>query len=164
VDQFVILVIIGLISLVNWLIQRSAEQREKKRLERKALDGDDAEEVQADVFTAPRPVAENPGAEMRKLMEALGLPMEEPPPVLEPEPQRTFVEKAPPQLPAPSPVRTYRQPFSNPATARLARARPAVTTTSAPHPLAALLNNPSQLRQAIVLREVLGPCKSLQQH
>jgi len=157
-DQAVILVIIALISLVNWLMKRSAELREKKKLERQAdgtLETSPYREQPDDIDEPPlsRPIVD-PAAEMRKLMEALGLPMEEvAPPV---------VTERPPALPKPEPVvpRFTRRPSARPDLSP-ARKSAAVVVTRQPGPLATALSNPQTLRQAIVLRTILGPAKGL---
>lgn len=157
-DQVVILVIIALISFVNWLMQRSAELREKKKRERQA-DGtpetspyrEQPEDVEAPLPS--RPMAD-PSAEMRKLMEALGLPMEDvAPPV---------VTERPPPLPEPEPAvpRFTPRPTSRPDFAP-AKHSPPVIVSRPIGPLAAALRNPQSLRQAVVLRNILGPAKGL---
>jgi len=98
-EQLVILLVIGAISLVNWLLQRSAELREKRKLERQGGPAGAPPLPR----TGPPPVARggdpdaeaDPAEAMRKLMEALGLPVEEAPPKI---PQRG---QAPPPLPVP---------------------------------------------------------------
>lgn len=155
-DQVVILVIIALISFVNWLMQRSAELREKKKRERQA-DGtpetspyrEHPEDVEAPLPS--RPVTD-PGAEMRKLMEALGLPVEDvaPPVVIE----------RPPPLPEPVVPRFTPRPTSRPDFAS-AKPAPPVIVSRPIGPLAAALRNPQSLRQAVVLRNILGPAKGL---
>ena len=51
-EQLVLLVVIGLISLVNWLMQKAAEKREQAQLERQAK-----RESKRNVYTQPAPAA-----------------------------------------------------------------------------------------------------------
>ena len=103
-EQVVILVFIGLVSLVNWLIKRSADLREKRKQEESRTgipEGNpwlSPQENNSPETLRPRPAAD-PAAGMRKLMEALGIPPEDQPPVVAhaPEPKR---EPSLPPLPA----------------------------------------------------------------
>ncbi len=158
-EQLVILVIIGLISLVNWLMQRSAEMKEKRRLEKAAQQGEPPEPL------VPEPSyetqEERPDEAMRKLMEALGLPVEEAPPPL-PRP-------APPTPAEPPPI-VVRPNFSH---KRLAeppqevfvhevsqvtqpRRGPATVAVAKPSRFRTLLSTNEGIRDALVLSEVLG--------
>lgn len=157
-EQFVILVVIALISFINWIIQRSAELREKKKLEQKNLGIPEGNPYQQAEAPEPLPAPANrepadPAAEMRKLMEALGIPLEDPaPPVV--TRQQPPVE--PPPLPAAPP-----QPV--PAPRRLPLPPQSTTSSTPPRqgPLAAALRSRTSLRNAIVLREILGPPRAL---
>ncbi len=152
-EQLVILLVIGIISLVNWLMQRSAEIRERRKAEagRLGIPGGNpfqpAEEQPA-TTTAP---AKDPAREMRKLMEALGLPLEdEEPPVhreLPPAPELPPLPASPPKAPAPKPA--VQMPAFVP------HAPPAARSA-----LAQALRSRDGVRQAIVLREILGPPKA----
>lgn len=150
-EQLVILVIIGLISLVNWLMQRSAELREKRKLERKSLgipEGNPFQEQQPAEETER--LDPDPAANMRRLMEALGLPMES-----EPAPPRKRSEDLPPPLPPPPTAAPSKPAFRPHRTAQV---------PAAPAPASALsqaLKQRGSLRQAIILREILGPPKGL---
>jgi hypothetical protein len=151
-EQLVIIVIIALISLVNWVMKRSAEIREARRQERERLgipEGDPFH-PEREVVAKPVPSTVGPPAEMRKLMEALGLPMEE---SKLPEP---VFEETPPPLPAP--VRpTIFAPRAS------LRPQPPLTPPPPPpsSPLVEALHSRDRLRQAIILREILGPPKAL---
>ena len=78
-DQLVLLVIIGLISLVNWVMQKAAEKRELAKLER-----EEREAGKQSVYRQPPPKqrtaerrARSPQQDpLKELMEALGLPPE----------------------------------------------------------------------------------------
>ena len=159
-EQVVIIVIIGLIGLVKWVMKCSAEIREERKRERQRLgipEGDPFHPapLQAENPESPhRPVlAASP--DMRRLMEALGLPPEE-----EELPPVPVVREASPALP---PLPAYRPPaapkprFKNPDT------RPAaiIPPDAAASPLAAALRSHDGIRQAVVLREILGPPKAL---
>lgn len=79
-EQFVILVIIGLISLINWLMQRAAEKREEAKLKRSGQSEQKRKE-ERNIYTQPPPVpaaGQRPPAPpqdpFKELMEALGLP------------------------------------------------------------------------------------------
>lgn len=153
-EQVVIIVVIGLISLVNWLMKRSAEIREERKLERQRQgipEGDpyhegSLEDGAPSALPAPAVAA---STDMRKLMEALGLPageeeiVPEPAPVLPPLP--AFQPPAPPKLRAGK----IKDPGFAPPSAPRA------------NPLALALQSRDDLRQAIVLREILGPPKAL---
>jgi hypothetical protein len=168
-EQLVILVIIGLISLVNWLMQRSAKMKEKRRLERAAQQGEPPEPL------VPEPSfetqEERPDEAMRKLMEALGLPVEEvPPPIPQSAPpplvQPVFEEPPPAATPAfthnrlseqPSPVFVYEVPQ-----ATQPRRGPAIVEVAKPSRFRTLLSTPEGIRDAFVLSEVLGKPLALQ--
>ncbi|MFZ4776181.1 MAG: hypothetical protein ACOYM3_12490 [Terrimicrobiaceae bacterium] len=167
-EQLVIIVIIGLISLVNWLMQRSAQIREERKQERERLGipegdpfhGEEAAEV-AEHRTESSPAAGDPSANMRKLLEALGLPVEEaaqPPQAITPRPVAPEITPPPalPRLPA---YRSFTPPKprpENPNAQAFVMPPPAVTS-----PLVLALRSHEGVRQAIVLREILGPPKAL---
>lgn len=163
-EQLIFLAIIALISFVNWLMQRSAELREKKKLERQRS-GQSGEspyrphpiQENHEVESAPSPAAPDPAADMRRLMEALGLPLEEEAPRTAPAPPPlpTF-EEVPAALEAPRPIPTFVPPPR--ATPAAALATP--IQRPAP-PMLRTLQTRDGLRQAIVLREILGPPKAL---
>jgi len=165
-EQVVILVIIGLISFVNWLMQRSAELRERRKLERKMEgipEGNPFQEQEAPEPPPSRPVAD-PGAEMRKLMEALGLPIEdEPAPVFVPERTAPPPLPTPPEVaPIPRAVFTPRSTTSTRSLSQIAGSRPAPGPTDPVQtsPLSAALRSHEGIRQAIVLAEILGRPKA----
>jgi hypothetical protein len=154
-QQVVIIIVIGLISLVNWVVKRSAELREARKQERQRLGIPEGDPFHAGPHQAespalpPRPVDDS-SPDMRRLMEALGLPAdEEAPPV---------VRKAAvlPPLPAYRPPATPPRPrVENPGTRAFA-IPPAASAT----PLSLALRSRDGIRQAIVLREILGPPKA----
>ena len=76
-EQFVLLLVIAAISLINWLIDRSAKLREQRRLQKES-----ANRNEPDSFEEP-PVHEASAREeleehMRRVMESFGMPVEEP--------------------------------------------------------------------------------------
>lgn len=97
-EQLILLILIGVISLVNWLIQRSGEMREKRRREQAMREAEmRGDAPSADPSPAATTQAEDPTESMRRLMEALGLPTEsEPPPV--------HRSDTPPPIPEPPPL------------------------------------------------------------
>ena len=154
-EQLVILLVIGIISLVNWLMQRSAGICEQRKAEAERLglpEGNPFQSVEAKPAAKPAP-EKDPAREMRKLMEALGLPLEdEEPPVRSarpPAPELPPLPADPPKAPAPKPVSQFS------AMATSGRDVPA-----ARNPLAQALRSRNGVRQAIVLREILGPPKA----
>lgn len=146
-EQLVLLLIIGAISLINWLIDQSGKRREKRRLE-KELSGQESEES---VYreSAPAPPETNTqmprGQEMRRFLESFGIPLPEE--IEEPVVNQKIVapRQSPPPMVQPSLVASRKAP----APVRMAPDRFS-------------LKSPAALRQAIVLREILGPPRSLQ--
>ncbi len=99
-EQVILILVIGLISLVNWMIQKSAEARKKRQMQER-IDRGEAEPSQPTSARRYDRVDEEPETEgdpaenMRRLMEALGLPLEDAPPQPVQRPQTT-----PPPLPS----------------------------------------------------------------
>lgn len=165
-EQILILALLALISFVNWLFQRSAELRKQREIERRRA-GRTGEHSYQEPVPVPEsthrevlpPAAPDPAAEMRRLMEALGLPVEDEPPVRQPEPV-TFREfpPEPPPLPAPEPV-VIRQ---SPPRERASRGaeKPAEPTPARLSKLRESLASRDEIRRAILLREILGPPKA----
>lgn len=180
-DQLVLLVIIGLISLINWVMQKAAEKREQAKLERA-----EREEGKQSVYRQPPPQKRVAGRRARapqqdplkELMEALGLPPEAaaPQPVAprtaaEPEEEFASLESAPPPVPQSAPVapKPRWQPSSvrrpDEKTARLASAFAAKEKSSAevtkPAAVRSLLADRASRRNAVILAEILGQPKAL---
>ena len=181
-DQLVLLVIIGLISLVNWVMQKAAEKREQAKLERGAK-----REAGRNIYTQKpqRPAvvrrASAPAHDpLKELMDALGLPAETllPPPVArrqEPVEEEEFVslEDAPPPLPAQPAAKAERARWQPPRVqrpdekmARLASAFAAKEKVPQERirrgSVRELLSDRTSKRHAIVLAEILGPPRALQ--
>jgi len=180
-DQLVLLVIIGLISLINWVMQKAAEKREQAKLDRA-----EREAGKQSVYRQPPPqkrVAERRARSpqqdpLKDLMDALGLPAETvlPRPIAQrpaPEAQEEFasLESAPPPVPQPAPAapKPRWQPSSvrrpDEKTARLASAFAAQEKTSAeiskPAAVRTLLADRASRRNAVILAEILGQPKAL---
>jgi hypothetical protein len=150
-EQLVLLLVIAAISLVNWLIERSAKLREKRRLEKEAANRGQPPPVFAPEPPSPREEIEE---HMRRMLESLGVPVEEPRPMpATPPPVVVFDEPpAPPPLPKAQPV------LPRPA---LRRTKAATTAFRPRSPWLSRLSSPQGLREAVVLREILGPPKAL---
>jgi hypothetical protein len=188
-EQLVILLIIGLISLVNWLMQKAAEKREARagrRVEKREV----KRETRRNIYTQPAPAAPAPPARrgpagrdpFKDLMDALGLPPEETPPgpvVAEPDffPEDAefipFEEAAPPPLPEPVvvPARvTARKPPAKPKrpdrrATELASAFAAFGEEPGPtyrgSSVRDLLDSRDSKRKAVILAEILGTPRGL---
>jgi hypothetical protein len=171
-EQLVILLLIALISLINWLIKKSAALREARKLEEKMAKTGESPRA------APPPKLEPPEFEpsLRRLKEALGLPDEALPPAL---PRRTQEKIAPaPALPEPPPLPEVR-PLVLPrpvvsvrASAALhqgrrvheshsGRAGSGAASKAGTSRIRELLGSPTGLRDAVVLSEILGQPKCL---
>ncbi len=158
-EQLILLVVIGLISLINWAIKKSAQMREQKRIEEATLRGEAPELPPEPEPRAFENAGEEPGERMRKLMEALGLPPADlPPPLLRTEPTRPpHQEKtaAPPaqkiQVPT-TPLPTHRT-----RTPKLPK------PVTSPSPFRQLLTRPESAREAIVLAEILGSPRAIRE-
>ena len=184
-EQLVILLLIALISIINWIIQKSREAREKRKLEKRAdATGEPVAKQE------PTPVATETETAMRRLREALGLPEDAPPPAIpkreEPEEiapkriERRRVER-PVAAPLPSPDRRTPPPLPHPERGpvvvhvppvrrweehrkfelRHKIAKPLVPEApKQPLRVRELLQSQGGLRDAVVLSEILGPPKS----
>ena len=181
-EQLVILVIIGLISLVNWALQKSAEKRgaaKATRTERR----EEKREERRNIYTQPAPGSPQtvrPAPQQRdpfkELMEALGLPVDTPPSLPVPAPQQVideeeeFASLEKPEPPPVSPVRIVKSPGRRMPSvrrpdekeARLASAFAAQEEKTRPwrspdgSSIRSLLSDRSSQRQAVILAEILG--------
>lgn len=172
------------------LIQQSREERDRRRAappdpEERRL-REEAWRRQVEPVRpspqAPRPVNDAPADAwemMRKLMEKAQEAAQQPAPPPErpaapanrPAPPPALPERRPtaPPRPAPPAVVAAVEPARAPAAVAVASVEPAfaVTPRSATRaaqtdPLARLLARPESVRQAVLLREILGPPKALQ--
>jgi hypothetical protein len=187
-EQLVILLIIGAISLINWLLQKSAEHKQRRR--GGALPTPTTRDVELPPWEEPTPTPRDTGGfsqeeQMRRFFEALGLP---PPEQADHEPVITpSFETEPPPLPAPVPTpRVSKKPRIPPvvfqespapepakptlresremrelAEAFAANQRDAASTTGTQAVFRNLLSNPHAARQAIILQEILNPPRAL---
>ena len=180
-DQLVLLVVIGLISLINWVMQKAAEKREQAKLERGAK-----RETGRNIYTQKpqRPAAARRASApaqdpLKELMDALGLPAETvlPPPVAQrpaPESQEEFasLEQAPPPIPRSAPVvekprwqpPSIRRPdekMAGLASAFAANEKTTATEKPLPSSVRAMLSDRTSKRNAVVLAEILGTPRGL---
>ena len=153
-EQLVLLLIIGAISLINWLIEQSGKRREQRRFEAERA----RREAEANPYLEPEPAAPIPAPEarepapqqeMRRLLEAFGIPM----------PEEVAPHEAAPEIQTPAPAQT-----PEPAPAPRTIVRKLNPTASKPQQVQIDIKSPSALRQAIVWREILGPPRSLQSY
>jgi hypothetical protein len=189
-EQLVILLIIGLISLVNWLMQKGAEKREARKgrsVEKREV----KRETRRNIYTqpAPAPTARRAPADGRDpfkdLMDALGLPGDEAPPgpvVAEPDffPEDAefipFEEAvAPPPLPEPvvTKPRGKAAAWHPPARGaqpdeKMKQLASAFTALDDASPetwrgsnVRSLLSSASAQRKAVILSEILGTPRGL---
>jgi len=188
-EQLVILIIIGLISLVNWLMQKAAEKREAaktKRVENREVKRETRRNIYTQPAPATPPVARRQMSErdpFKDLMDALGLPADEAPPgpvVAEPdyfeeEEFASMEESAPPPLPKPVVAKPRGKAAAWHPPARgaqpdkkmkeLASAFAALDDAS-PETwrggnVRSLLANPASQRKAVILAEILGTPRGL---
>jgi len=187
-EQLVILLLIALISIINWIIQKSKERREKRKLEKRA-------DATGEPVAKHEPAPDATGTEtaMRRLREALGLPEEAPPPVIpkRAEPKRAEAERIEPKrgerpvsVPAPSPDRLAPPPLPRPERKpilvhappvprwqehrrsgllhKIAKSPPPEVSKESPR-IRELLQSQGGLRDAVVLSEILGSPLSLRE-
>jgi hypothetical protein len=152
-EQLVLLLIIGAISLINWLIEQSGKRREQRRFEaeraRREAEASPYQEPAPSPASIPEVYEPEPQQEMRRFLESFGIPMPEEVAPQEVAPE--FLTPAPAQTPAPAPAsRTI--------------VRKLKPTSSKPQQVLLEIKSPAALRQAIVWREILGPPRSLQPH
>ena len=188
-EQLVILVVIGLISLVNWVMQKAAEKREaagQKRTVRREVKREARRNVYTQGVPAPGPTARRAPAErdpFKDLMDALGLPSDETPPgpvVAEPA---SIEEEEFASLEAPAPPPLPKPPSTKPRGRAAAWHPPArgaqpdekmkqlasafvVLDDASPETwrggnVRSLLANSSSQRKAVILSEILGTPRGL---
>lgn len=190
-EQLIILVLIGLVSFINWLIKKSGEARAAKKLKEIQDRGGASYQVPDQRDQQNRPVADESADAMRKFMEALGLPADQeqaPPPIPErritldpevfapqPPPPRPVVRREPEPVFTPPPIPDFIPPIPTVPVISVPEWReegPAVTAPvhswdepaeekRAPSRAAEFLSSRGRLRDAIVIAEVLGPPRAL---
>ena len=148
-EQLVLLLIIGAISLINWLIEQSGKRREKRRLETERTRRDAEPSSYQEPALSPASIPEvhqsAPQQEMRRFLEAFGIPM----------PEEVAPQEVVPEILTPAPALT---PAPTPRTT-IPKLKP---TASKPRQVPLEIKSPAVLRHAIVWREILGPPRSLQ--
>ncbi len=175
-EQLVVLAIIGLLSMVNWAVQKSNEKREAAKTKRDVVRGE-RKKSQRNIYTQPPPVpaarkSQPQRDSFQELMEALGLPPEAAPPapvfprefssptLATPREEEEFAsleEEAPkPSLPTPSRTARERQ-----LAAAFSSHETSVPTARATTTIQSLLSNRTSQRQAILLAEILGTPRGL---
>jgi len=155
-QQLVLILIIGAISLVNWLIDKSAKLREKRRIE--SLEQESSPSTSAHLPHPDQPQRANRTEEsLREFMETLGLPL----PV---EPVPTNPRSTPPTFEPPLPHSSAaRKNLDLPSTALIQHQAPSVSRQSS-HRWGSLLHSRSTARQAMILGEILGPPRARTLH
>jgi len=180
-EQLVIIAVIAAISFVNWLVKQSREARHRKALEERTLRDETDEEPSAQEHPEPPAASGGQDEQMRKFLEALGLPTDEPPPAIVRPSLPTRTE--PPPVPRAAPAR---RPFAAPAQPVRAELMEPIFSTqkggysseiaAAAASFATATSTGARtddyrfhfpdkahaLRDAIVMREILGPPKALE--
>ena len=168
-EQLVILLLIALISFINWLVKKSSQLREARKLEQGTAKSGDS--LRGEPSRTPEA---EPEVSMRRLREALGLPEDAKPPALpkrveQPLPSPIAPPPLPPALPPARPVvshisltpahEEYRFIEMPHRAGKPARSRVEVAVN--PSRIRELLGSAGGLRDAVVLSEILGPPKCL---
>ena len=150
-EQLVLLLIIGAISLINWLIEQSGKRREMRRIEKERS----LRETEESVYRKPTPAPVAPtvetmrGRELRRFLDAFGVPLPE-------EMEAPAVETK--NLEVSAPLRREIPGFeTQPALGALKLQKALPTKESVPQQT----KSSAFFRQAILWREVLGPPRSL---
>ena len=150
-EQLVLLLIIGAISLINWLIEQSGKRREQRRFEperaRREAEASPYQEPAPSPASIPEVYEPEPQQEMRRFLESFGIPM----------PEEVAPQEVTPEILTPAPVQAL-------APAPRTIVRKLKPTPSKPQQVLLEIKSPAALRQAIVWREILGPPRSLQQY
>jgi hypothetical protein len=185
-EQLLLLLLFGAIAFIQWLVKKSAEMREERKRQQQPpqwREGvEDAPVARSSEPPAPTQ-ADDPDASMRRLMEALGLPQEAPPP---PVPQRAPTPPPLPPTPAPRvperpapkfaerpvsklPERTVSRLPERPVVPAARLSAPAAKSAPfGPPPekkpdfsIRELLASPDSLKKAVILSEIIGAPKAL---
>lgn len=159
-EQLVLLLIIAGISLINWLVEKSKKLREQKQFEKSQSQPRQAPAgiPEPEPVVTPRSAQEEDSSDqMRRLLEAMGIPTEFPG-------EQTVELPSPIQAALPEPPPLPQAPLATPPRPTLRKKRPAsVARTENPTRWSKHLRSRSALREAIVLREILGPPRALSQ-
>jgi hypothetical protein len=149
-EQVVILLVIGAISLINWLIEKSAKLREEKRREAQAQRPIEPSAPIGDSLSERRHSPQED--QMRELLESFGFPVApEPSPV--PPVQERVIEPLPPAIPV--------QPVRPTPIVPIRAAAPQKIQRHTANPWAKRLRSPSGYKEAVILSEILGSPRAL---
>jgi len=150
-EQLVLLLIIGAISLINWLIEQSGKRREMRRLEMERSHRETEESVYRKPTTDPvAPTVDTMRSrEMRRFLESFGVPLPE-------EMEAPAVETKNPEISATF-IRENLDSETQQALVALKQPKPLPIK----EPVCQQSKAPANLRQAILWREVLGPPRSI---
>ena len=165
-DTLIFLVLAALVLIFRWLTSQGGKDEGK------------AETPPNEQLPRSRPPAETEEERVRRFLEALGVPpgtqppppvrprrdvTPKPPPVPKPRVRRSWAQPLPPLVTTPKEIPTFRpatlEVVSSPMPSRQSQmvAPQRLPTTS----LRALLRSPNTIRQAIILREIIGPPSGL---
>ena len=167
-DQLVILLIFGVIATVNYLLKKRGESDDAPR--------SDAPVKPAPPYRPARPQAEEDEEKLRRFMEALGVPPPPPTPPKIVRPVQTVQRRVRPAVerrPKPSALPSPALPAILPAETAIPVSAPSLVTAPSykkkaatmPEPASnihALLRNRDSIRQAILLKEILGAPRGLE--
>ncbi len=142
-EQFIILLIIGLISLVKWILEKSAEHKAARRIEQQ-IEGQESFEATAEDQREIRPQGD-PEEQRRRFMEALGLPTDDPEPEIE-----ISRESVPPPIPERQPARNFLHKVSDDLERRL------VSEPEAPEPIVLAPVRSTSSRRRRPVKEVVA--------
>lgn len=168
-EQLVILLVIGLVGIIKWFLEKAAEQRAKGKARSRVEELEQSPPSPRPLIRPVDPFPTRSGDPGRRLREALGLPEDAPPPL----PRRPL-----PTSPALAPVfrredirvlvpadleRRVIQEAPQPSPKRVpVKARPPVASVPPVRPsLSGLLDSREGLRKAILAQEILGTPKGL---
>ncbi len=161
-EQLVLLLIIAGISLINWLYEKSKKLREQKQLEQAHARTAKPERTSDMPPALPVPPvtsqAEDSPDQVRRLLEAMGIPTEFPREISAPEYAPT---------PEPPVVQTIaaRPPHLPPLHRTTIRKQPVATVSGSGQTgvWSQRLRSRTTQREAIVLREIIGPPRAFSQ-
>ncbi|SRR5579862_435501 len=153
-EQVFILIVVGLFALLNKMLKQG--EKGPPTPPRRMM-------TRPPVSPQSRPEQDS----MKSLLEALGLPSEHPPSKAMPPlvPRRATASRKPAPAPRQQPVRPVSAPpVVAPIPAATAAPVPAVAEpVDAAANIRLLLKSPDSIRSAIILREILGPPRCMQQ-
>jgi hypothetical protein len=154
-QQIVLILIIGAISLVNWLIDKSSKQREKRRIEN--LEHEDQHSPPTPFPDQLPPQSNRTEESLRDFMDTFGFPtsMEPVPPPIQSSPP--IFEQPLPSIPSPRPLP------APPIVVPLRSIAHRVSLGNSNH-WTSLLHGRGTTRQAMILSEILGPPRAHSHH